>query len=111
MTEVVAKLCMNIVLVGIGNSTMMDDSPVTAEASSANVLILAEESNYKGKSIAEVCHESLRDFNSMVHVSAEKGSVKYLSTNFLDNFDVVVLGHASIIVKSKLMRCAAKGHI
>jgi hypothetical protein len=56
----------------------MDDSPATAEASSTNFLILAEESNHKGKSIAEVCRESLRDFNPMVHVSGEKET--YLPT-------------------------------
>lgn len=108
MTGVVAELCKNIVLAGIGNLTLMDDSPVTAEASSANFLILAEESNHKGKSIAEVCRESLRDFNPMVHVSVEKGSVKDLSANFLDNFDAVVLGRASVIVKKQVNEMCRK---
>jgi len=108
MTGVVAELCKNIVLAGIGNLTLMDDSPVTAEASSANFLILTEESNHKGKSIAEVCRESLRDFNPMVHVSVEKGSVKDISANFMDNFDAVVLGRASVIVKKQVNEMCRK---
>ena len=71
------QLCKNIVLAGIGNLTLMDDSPVTIEALSSNFFILAEDSNHKGKSIAEFCRESLRDFNPMVHVSIEKGQHTY----------------------------------
>ncbi|KAH9315127.1 hypothetical protein KI387_023754, partial [Taxus chinensis] len=73
VTGVVAELCKNIVLAGIGSLTLMDDSPITSEALSAGFLILAEDSKCKEKSIAEVCQHSLRDFNPMVHVCVEKG--------------------------------------
>lgn len=50
----------------------MDPRPVTEDACNANFLILPENIN-SGRSLADVCCESLKDFNPMVRVSAEKG--------------------------------------
>lgn len=51
----------------------MDDRVVTEEAWSANFLIPPDEKVYGGKTIAEVCCDSLKEFNPMVRVSVEKG--------------------------------------
>ena len=53
--------------------TLVDDRVVTEEALSANFLILPDENLYHGKTLAEVCCDSLKEFNPMVHVSVEKG--------------------------------------
>ena len=52
--------------------TLVDDRVVTEEALPANFLILPDESLYHGKTLAEVCCDSLKEFNLMVHVSIEK---------------------------------------
>jgi ubiquitin-like 1-activating enzyme E1 A len=54
----------------------MDDHMVTEDNLNANFLIPPDESVYGGRSIAEVCCESLKDFNPMVRVSAEKGMLQ-----------------------------------
>lgn len=46
---------------------------MTEEALSANFLIPPDENVYGGKTVAELCCDSLKDFNSMVRVSVEKG--------------------------------------
>jgi ubiquitin-like 1-activating enzyme E1 A len=55
----------------------MDDNVVTEEDLNANFLIPPDESIYGGRSRAQVCCESLIDFNPMVRVSVEKGKVEY----------------------------------
>ncbi|XP_024041149.1 SUMO-activating enzyme subunit 1B-1 isoform X2 [Citrus clementina] len=72
MKGTVAEFCKNIVLAGVGSLTLMDDRVVTEEAWSANFLIPPDENVYGGKTIAEVCCDSLKDFNPMVRVSVEK---------------------------------------
>ena len=54
--------------------TLVDDRLVTEELLSANFLIPPDENLYGGKSLAEACCDSLKDFNPMVRVSVEKGS-------------------------------------
>lgn len=51
----------------------MDDRLVTEDALQANFLIPRDETVYSGRSLSELCCESLRDFNPMVRVLAEKG--------------------------------------
>lgn len=51
----------------------MDSREVTEEALSANFLIPPDENVYSGKTLAELCCDSLKDFNPMVRVSVEKG--------------------------------------
>jgi ubiquitin-like 1-activating enzyme E1 A len=51
----------------------MDDHLVTEDDLNANFLIPHDESIYGGRSRAEVCCESLKDFNPMVRVAVEKG--------------------------------------
>jgi ubiquitin-like 1-activating enzyme E1 A len=51
----------------------MDDHVVTEDDLNANFLIPPDESIYGGRSRAEVCCESLIDFNPMGSVSVEKG--------------------------------------
>lgn len=69
----ILQVCKNIVLAGVGSVKLVDDSPVTEEALSANFLIPPDEKLYAGRSIAEVCCDSLKDFNPMVYVSVGKG--------------------------------------
>lgn len=51
----------------------MDDRMVTEESLWVNFLIPPDKETYHGKSLAEVCCDSLKDFNLMVRVSTEKG--------------------------------------
>jgi len=67
------QTCKNIVLAGIGSLVLIDDSPMTFEASAANFLVPFDELEGQGNSIATVCASSLRDFNPMVQVSVEEG--------------------------------------
>nr|DAD21757.1 TPA_asm: hypothetical protein HUJ06_023220 [Nelumbo nucifera] len=61
----------------------MDDRLVTEELLSANFLIPLDENAFNGNSLAELCCDSLRDFNPMVRVSVEKGdSLFYLMLSF-----------------------------
>lgn len=53
--------------------TLNDDRLVTEELLSANFLVPSDENVTSGKSLAELCCESLKDFNPMVTVSVEKG--------------------------------------
>ena len=55
----------------------MDDHSVTKDALLANFLMPPLESEYSGKSLAELCCESLKDFNPMVRVSVVKGELYY----------------------------------
>ncbi|KAL0650747.1 hypothetical protein Bca4012_093438 [Brassica carinata] len=74
----VAEYCKNTVLARVGSVTLMDDRLVTEEALNANFLIPPDENAYRGKTLTEICCDSLRDFNPMVLVS---------------KFDVVVIGY------------------
>lgn len=67
------QTCKNIVLAGIGSLTLIDDSPLTLEASAANFLIQFDELEGQAITLAEACAASLRDYNPMVHVKAEAG--------------------------------------
>lgn len=67
------QFCKNIVLAGVGSVTLVDDRIVTEDSLSANFLIPPEESIYKGKTLAELCCDSLKEFNPMVRVSVVKG--------------------------------------
>ena len=60
---------------------------VTEVDLNANFLIPPDESIYGGRSRADVCCESLKDFNPMVRVSVEKGKLKFL-TSWIDSFEV-----------------------
>ena len=61
-------------LAGVGSLSLVDDgNPVDEDARSANFLIPTEESACAGQSVAEVCRDSIKDFNPMVRVSVEKG--------------------------------------
>jgi ubiquitin-like 1-activating enzyme E1 A len=62
-------------LAGVGSLTLVDDRAVSEEALSANFLIPPDESVCIGKTLAELCCDSLREFNPMVRVSVEKGFV------------------------------------
>ena len=70
---VLLQFCKNIVLAGVGSLTLNDDRPVTTELLSANFLIPPDESVYREKPLAELCCDSLKDFNPMVRVSVQKG--------------------------------------
>ena len=71
------QFCKNVVLAGVGSLTLNDDRPVTDELLSANFLVPPDENMYGGKSVAELCCDSLKDFNPMVRVSVQKGLVLF----------------------------------
>lgn len=95
----VVEFCKNIVLAGVGSLTLIDDRPVTKEALSANFLIDPDDNEFTGKSLAELCCDSLKDFNPMVRVSVENGDLSSFGVDFYDKFDVVVVSCCSITAK------------
>ncbi|KAF8679140.1 hypothetical protein HU200_045906 [Digitaria exilis] len=101
MNGTTIEFCKNIVLAGVGSLSLMDDQTVTEADLNANFLIPPDESIYGGRSRAEVCCESLKDFNPMVQVSVEKGDPSLIDGEFLDKFDIVVVSGASL--KTKLL--------
>ncbi|KAF8668897.1 hypothetical protein HU200_052101 [Digitaria exilis] len=101
MNGTTIEFCKNIVLAGVGSLSLMDDQTVTEADLNANFLIPPDESIYGGRSLAEVCCESLKDFNPMVQVSVEKGDPSLIDGEFLDKFDIVVVSGASL--KTKLL--------
>ncbi|KAK4395591.1 SUMO-activating enzyme subunitB-1 [Sesamum angolense] len=98
----VVEFCKNIVLAGVGSVTLNDDRLVTEELLSANFLVPPDENVYSGKSLAELCCDSLTDFNPMVRVSVEKGEVSKFSADFFDKFDVVVISSCSLSTKQSI---------
>lgn len=68
-----AQFCKNIVLAGVGSVTLNDDRLVTEELLTANFLVPSDPNVYTGKSLAELCSDSLKDFNPMVRVSVQRG--------------------------------------
>ncbi|XP_039001386.1 SUMO-activating enzyme subunit 1B-1-like isoform X2 [Hibiscus syriacus] len=102
MKGTVAEFCKNIVLAGVGSVTLMDDHAVTDSALSANFLILPDENLSHGKTLAEACCDSLKEFNPMVHVSVEKGDISTFGVEFFEKFDAVVISCCSL-AKKKLI--------
>ncbi|XP_010448500.1 PREDICTED: SUMO-activating enzyme subunit 1A [Camelina sativa] len=98
----VAEFCKNIVLAGVGSVTLMDDRLVNEEALNANFLIPPDENAYRGNTVAEICCDSLKDFNPMVRVSVEKGDLSTLGLEFFEKFDVVVIGYGSRATKKSV---------
>ncbi|OEL22866.1 Xylulose kinase [Dichanthelium oligosanthes] len=84
---------------GVGSLSLMDDHMVTQDDLNVNFLNPLDESIYGGRSRAEVCCESLKDFNPMVRVSDEKGDPSLIDGEFLDRFDIVVVSGASLKTK------------
>ncbi|KAH1135452.1 hypothetical protein GLYMA_05G204000v4 [Glycine max] len=66
---------------------------------SSNFLIPPDENVYSGKTLAELCCNSLKDFNPMVHVSVEKGDLSSFDVEFLSKFDVVVVSCCTLSAK------------
>ncbi|CAN6464740.1 unnamed protein product [Victoria cruziana] len=102
ITGAIVEFCKNVVLAGIGSLTLMDDRSVSEKDLSVNFLIPPDEDTYKGKSIAEVCSDSLLDFNPMVSVSFEKGSLSGCEDGFFDKFDAVVVGRCARNTKKEI---------
>ncbi|VVA92564.1 unnamed protein product [Arabis nemorensis] len=95
----VAEFCKNIVLAGVGSVTLMDDGLVNEDTLNANFLIPPDDNAYMGKTVAEVCSDSLKEFNPMVLVSVAKGDLSTLGAEFFEKFDVVVIGYSSRATK------------
>ncbi|WVZ24288.1 hypothetical protein V8G54_002832 [Vigna mungo] len=102
MKGTVAEFCKNIVLAGVGSLTLVDDRVATEEAFSSNFLIPSVEDVYGGKTLAELCCNSLKDFNPMVRVSVEKGDLSSFDVEFFSKFNVVVVSCCSLSAKVKL---------
>ncbi|KAK6924654.1 THIF-type NAD/FAD binding fold [Dillenia turbinata] len=98
----VIEFCKNIVLAGIGSLTLIDDRLATEDLISANFLIPPDESVYGGKSLAELCGDSLKDFNPMVRVSVEKGELSSFGAEFYEKFDAVVVSCCSLTTKKSV---------
>ncbi|KAG6385952.1 hypothetical protein SASPL_154835 [Salvia splendens] len=73
----VIEFCKNIVLAGVGSVTLNDDRLVTEELLTANFLVPSDRNVYTGKSLAELCSDSLKDFNPMVRVSVQRGGLLF----------------------------------
>ncbi|KAK0590151.1 hypothetical protein LWI29_023274 [Acer saccharum] len=99
MKGTIAEFCKNIVLPGVGTLTLVDDWMVNEEALSANFWILPDEYVNGGKTISEVCCDSLKEFNPMVRVSVEKGDLSSFGGEFYDKFNVVVASCCSFTTK------------
>ncbi|PON77260.1 Ubiquitin-activating enzyme E [Parasponia andersonii] len=95
----VAEFCKNIVLAGVGSLTLVDDRVATEESLAANFLIPPDENVYGGKTLAELCCDSLKDFNPMVRVLVEKGDLLSFGVDFYSKFDVVVVCCSSLATK------------
>ncbi|CAI8619356.1 unnamed protein product [Vicia faba] len=95
MKGTISEFCKNIVLAGVGSLTLIDDRLVTEEVLSSNFLIPPDEDVYGGKTIAELCCDSLKDFNPMVRVFVEKGDLSSFDVEFFSKFDVVVVSCCS----------------
>ncbi|KAL0650741.1 hypothetical protein Bca4012_093432 [Brassica carinata] len=91
--------CKNTVLARVGSVTLMDDRLVTEEALNANFLIPPDENAYRGKTLTEICCDSLRDFNPMVLVSVVKGFTSLVKTGFIAS-DYNDFDHLIILSKS-----------
>ncbi|XP_073295619.1 SUMO-activating enzyme subunit 1B-1-like isoform X3 [Primulina huaijiensis] len=98
----VIEFCKNIVLAGVGSVTINDDRLVTEELLTANFLIPLDESRYSGRSLAELCCESLKDFNPMVRVSVEKGDLSSFGVDFFCKFDALVINCCSLATKKSV---------
>ncbi|XP_019190249.1 PREDICTED: SUMO-activating enzyme subunit 1A-like [Ipomoea nil] len=96
------EFCKNIVLAGVGSLTLNDDRMVTEELLSANFLIPPDENVFGGKSVAELCCDSLKEFNPMVYVSVQKGDLSSFDADFFDKFDAVVISHCSLSTKKSV---------
>nr|KJB19780.1 hypothetical protein B456_003G118500 [Gossypium raimondii] len=92
----VAEFCKNIVLAGVGSVTLVDDRVVTDESLPANFLILPHENHYNGKTLAEVCCDSLKEFNPMVDVAVETGDISTFGVEFFEKFDAVIISCCSL---------------
>ncbi|KAK4264532.1 hypothetical protein QN277_025694 [Acacia crassicarpa] len=95
----IAEFCKNIVLAGVGSLTLVDDRVANEEALSSNFLIPPDENVYRGKTLAELCCDSLIDFNPMVRVSVVKGDLSDFGIDFFNKFDVVVISCCSLAAK------------
>jgi ubiquitin-like 1-activating enzyme E1 A len=111
MSGVIAETCKNIVLAGVGSLTLVDDSKLTLEASASNFLIQFDELEGQGITLAEACAASLRDYNPMVQVKAEAGSIQNKPDTFFGNFDAIILGRSSISLRKHVNElCRKQGH-
>ncbi|KAL4305619.1 hypothetical protein HN51_039584 [Arachis hypogaea] len=99
MKGTIAEFCKNIVLAGVGSLTLIDDRIASEEAFSSNFLIPLDENVYGGKTLAQLCCDSLKDFNPMVRVSVQKGDLSSFDVEFFNNFDVVVVSSCSLPAK------------
>ncbi|XP_060204382.1 SUMO-activating enzyme subunit 1B-1-like isoform X1 [Lycium barbarum] len=97
------EFCKNIILAGVGSLTLNDDRLVTGEELLlANFLIPPDEDTFRGKSVAELCCDSLKDFNPMVSVSVKKGDLANFDADFFQEFDIVVVSCCSLSTKKSV---------
>ncbi|KAL3694558.1 hypothetical protein R1sor_008209 [Riccia sorocarpa] len=85
-----------------GSLTLMDDTPVTVDAAASNFLIYVDEIQNEGKSVAQVCADAVGDYNCIVRVQVQQGNILEKPVEFLDVYDVVILGRYSLSLKKKV---------
>ncbi|KAM0861767.1 hypothetical protein ACQ4PT_045690 [Festuca glaucescens] len=104
------EFCKNIVLAGVGSLSLMDDHVVIEDDLNSNFLIPHDESIYGGRSRADVCCQSLKDFNPMVRVDVAKGDPSLIDGEFIDKFDIIVVSCASLKTKIKFTCSVSYSH-
>ncbi|KAF3784875.1 SUMO-activating enzyme subunit 1A [Nymphaea thermarum] len=106
ITGTIVEFCKNVVLAGIGSLTLMDDRLVSDKDLLVNFLIPPDEDKYKEKTIAEVCSDSLRDFNPMVSVSFEKGESDLFCNYCTHIYMLMLLYHCYFLMPCLFSRVA-----
>uniref|UniRef100_A0A453SF05 THIF-type NAD/FAD binding fold domain-containing protein n=1 Tax=Aegilops tauschii subsp. strangulata TaxID=200361 RepID=A0A453SF05_AEGTS len=101
------EFCKNIVLAGVGSLSLMDDHIVTEDDLNSNFLIPHDESVYGGKSRAEVCCESLKDFNPMVRVAVAKEVTHHLLMEHSLTGSTLLYSAAHLLKQSCLLMTTA----
>ncbi|CAI9106768.1 OLC1v1005987C1 [Oldenlandia corymbosa var. corymbosa] len=91
------EFCKNIILAGVGSLTLNDDRLVSDELLSANFLV--DQNISSEKPLAELCCDSLKDFNPMVRVLVQKGDLSSFGVDFFEKFDAVVVSCCSLKAK------------
>eukprot|EP00249_Psilotum_nudum_P002167 c15063_g1_i1 orf=39-1022(+) len=102
MTGVVAEMCKNIVLAGVGSLTLIDDGMEIKDMVGAHFLTPVDQIESRRSSVAALWMESLKDFNPMVHVAVEEGNLVDRPEDFFDNFDAVVVGRSSLGLRKQI---------
>ncbi|KAI4387992.1 hypothetical protein MLD38_000371 [Melastoma candidum] len=99
---ITGTLAENVVLAGVGCVTLVDDRSPTEDALSANFLVPPSLELHGNKTLAQLCGDSLKDFNPMVRVSFQNGDPSSFSAEFFSKFDAVVVSGCTLSAKKSI---------